>query len=777
VTGTNFTVKSVTNNTFGNTSELKVDNGTTVDFADQLQTVGGLNGQGEITNGQLTVNATAESTFAGTLTGSTSLTKTGNEKLTLSGNNIYTGETKINAGKLALTEDGSIENSSKVTVDGTFDISGIKASSTSVKDLSGNNTGKVNLGAKALSVTKGTFGGVIEGSGTLTKTGNETLTLTGNNTYEGATTINAGTLALKDSGSIADSSGVNVIGTFDVSGVTNKTSVQNLQGFGSVNLGNKELSVADGNFGGVVSGSGTLTKTGTNTLTLSGKNTATGIFAQTGGIVNLQNTWSGKYEQSANTTLNLTNNSKIGGNANFSGVVDITSGKLDVNGDIIFETGSVLKMIIAANKITADSLSINENTTIELYSIPDGRTENVIVSKTPLDPTQLDSHFTQTDKLLAFSQPFYSDDYKTMGFESYSKTAEQYTTENHFRNNQTQLAGLLDDYAPAQAVLSSLETRDQLEELIQPFLVTEIAADAQTLPLHHHYFHVFNHLANLSNNSNSNINGVTRGQSAYNPEREVWFEGYYQGGKTNGDSNALGYKTSNGGMIVGVDQYFCNRFLTGLVFSYGKPQVYNSVGKIEADDYMFGVYSRLTMWGIYANTFLGYGNQNYKLRQNFANPNTHYNGDSFYASLEFLRPFILHNDFSVSSLFAVDFQKAWSDGFNVNVIGLPLSVGKSDLDQTVLRFGLNSNYKNLRTRLQYGYQVAGDLQGISRTSVTGGNNNRVLTGVYLGRHTLNVGLGVDFKIGNRTKLFADYDFDLGKNSTAHSGQFGFVHYF
>jgi hypothetical protein len=98
------------------------------------------------------------------------------------------------------------------------------------------------------------------------------------------------------------------------------------------------------------------------------------------------------------------------------------------------------------------------------------------------------------------------------------------------------------------------------------------------------------------------------------------------------------------------------------------------------------------------------------------------------------------------------------------------------MEQTVLRVGVNSNYKNLRTRLQYGYQVSGDCYGISRTSITGGNN-RVLTGVNLGRHTLNAGLGGDFKIGKRTKLFADYDFNLGEHSNAHSGQFGFVRYF
>ncbi|MDR1484470.1 MAG: autotransporter outer membrane beta-barrel domain-containing protein, partial [Planctomycetaceae bacterium] len=125
----------------------------------------------------------------------------------------------------------------------------------------------------------------------------------------------------------------------------------------------------------------------------------------------------------------------------------------------------------------------------------------------------------------------------------------------------------------------------------------------------------------------------------------------------------------------------------------------------------------------------------------------------------------------------IDFQKSWSDRFNINVSGFPLSVGKSSIDQTVLRFGVNSNYKNLRTRLQYGYQVAGDLYGGSRTTITGGNNNRVLTGVNLGRHVFNFGIGGDIKVANQIKLFTDYDLNIGKKTTSHTGQIGLVKQF
>jgi outer membrane autotransporter protein len=481
----------------------------------------------------------------------------------------------------------------------------------------------------------------------------------------------------------------------------------------------------------------------------------------------------------------------INGNVNLNGTVDIKNGDLNVSGDLDFGSDSVVQMNIAENKIVASKITMDANTTIQLSAIPTGtiNNANVIVSNTAaLNTNVLDQLFT-INKLLVTLRPFYTNSNQNMGLESSLETAEHYAVNNNFRHNQIQIAGLLDDYSGIQQQLQSLSTRSEFEGLIKIMLAPELAADARGLPLNNPYFRVFNHINNLpasfANNNlrNNNSNTLIRGQSAClpagincdNTKHEFWFEGYYQGGKIDGDSNALGYKTTRGGMMIGVDQYFGDGLLTELIFGYGNPRAYNSTGKIEADDYTFGVYSRLKIFGIYANTFLGYGSQNYQLRQ-IQNQHTKFNGDSMYASLELFKPIYLRNNISVSPLVAIDFQKAWSDGFNINTI-VPLTIKKGEMDQTILRLGANSNYKNWRTRL-HSCQLAGDLHGVSRTSITGGgNNNRILSGVNLGRHTFNAGFGGDFQINNRTKLFADYDLDLGKHATAHTGQFGFVRYF
>ena len=55
--------------------------------------------------------------------------------------------------------------------------------------------------------TRSTYGGVISGTGTLTKSGAGTLTLTGANTYTGGTTISAGTLQIGNGGTTGSVAG------------------------------------------------------------------------------------------------------------------------------------------------------------------------------------------------------------------------------------------------------------------------------------------------------------------------------------------------------------------------------------------------------------------------------------------------------------------------------------------------------------------------------------------------------------------------------------------
>ncbi|MBR0791461.1 autotransporter domain-containing protein [Bradyrhizobium manausense] len=167
---------------------------------------------------------------------------------------------------------------------GTVDISGLTSGGTTAGSIEG--AGNYVLGANTLTTgslnTSTQVDGVISGTGGgLTKVGTGTLTLTNVNTYTGATTISAGTLALSGFGDISPSSVVTVNGTFDISAATLPfVGITTLAGSstGVVNLGSKGLFVSNASteFAGVIQGSGGF-EVGAGTQTLSGVNTYTNV--------------------------------------------------------------------------------------------------------------------------------------------------------------------------------------------------------------------------------------------------------------------------------------------------------------------------------------------------------------------------------------------------------------------------------------------------------------------------------------------------------------------
>jgi len=257
--------------------------------ADTTLITAGLAGEGTITlsdEALLTIEQSGASTFGGVLTGTGGVALKGGDTvdadLTLTGTNTYTGKTTVaDDATLKLSGTGSIATSSEVEVNGNFDIAGT-TSGASIKTLSGDGT--VGLGTRTLTVTAGSteFEGAIGGDGGVTISGG-TQTLSGENTYKGATTIDTGaTLKLADSGSIEESSGVEVKGTFDLGGADGPILVRRLTGNVSgatVKLGDNELQItaASGTFAGVISGTDGALKIVSGSQTLTNTQTYTGL--------------------------------------------------------------------------------------------------------------------------------------------------------------------------------------------------------------------------------------------------------------------------------------------------------------------------------------------------------------------------------------------------------------------------------------------------------------------------------------------------------------------
>lgn len=219
-------------------------------------------------------------------TGGGGLTKLGSGTLTLSATNTYTGNTRVSAGTLSITNATGLQNS-------TLDMNAADSGSISFGQNStlGGLTGSrdLNMGTRTLSVGNNgqstTYSGGLS-NGALTKLGAGTQVLSGNNTYTGATTISAGQLS--------------ITGTSDTSGgitVANTTTAANL-----VVSGNAQLNAGGGNIN-VGSGTGLATATFQDSAVWAASTggIAIGNSANSRGVLNIKD--------SANlTSTNTTNN-------------------------------------------------------------------------------------------------------------------------------------------------------------------------------------------------------------------------------------------------------------------------------------------------------------------------------------------------------------------------------------------------------------------------------------------------------------------------------------
>ncbi|RXH08734.1 autotransporter domain-containing protein [Bradyrhizobium guangzhouense] len=323
-------------------------------------------GANTLTTGSLNTSTQVDGVISGT---GGSLTKVGTGTLTLTGGNTYTGATTVSAGTLALSGFGDISSSSVVTVNATFDISAMTPSFAAVKTLAGGSSGIVNMGPNGLFVINGSteFAGVIQGTGGFEVFGG-TQTLSGVNTYTNTTQIDAGaTLALKGSGSIANSASVTFTpgagGTFDISQTTTGASVNALvsaAGGSFVSLGSKTLTITGGSFfGGVIQDGGIGGGVGGNLFI------ANGATQQLNGI----NTYTGTTTIAAGGELDLTNGGSDGSIATSREV--IANGIFDISA---LAAGTSIKSLLGSGNVNlgANTLTITSGNGIFAGIIADG---------------------------------------------------------------------------------------------------------------------------------------------------------------------------------------------------------------------------------------------------------------------------------------------------------------------------------------------------------------------------------------------------------------------
>ncbi|HZZ78560.1 MAG TPA: autotransporter-associated beta strand repeat-containing protein [Gemmataceae bacterium] len=230
-----------------------------------------------------TVNNAGLDSYNGTITGTNlSLSKSGGGTLTLTKANTYGGTTTISAGTVAAGHSNALPSTTSLAVDGTFDLNGFGQQVASVTSAGAGIVTNSGLAATFTinNAAPDSYAGTIAGNLTLAKSGVGLLTLTQTNSYTGATTISAGTLA-NGSGSAnvlptTTALTVSGTGTFDLAGFAQQVSSLSDGGVSTGIVTDSGLAatftVNDAGphtYSGTLAGTLALTKLGAGTLTLS----------------------------------------------------------------------------------------------------------------------------------------------------------------------------------------------------------------------------------------------------------------------------------------------------------------------------------------------------------------------------------------------------------------------------------------------------------------------------------------------------------------------------
>ena len=265
-------------------------------LADNSSIVGGtgaitLSNAGTITGNTfgLTLGGAAGGSISSNIATTTgSLTKEGSGIWTLSGNNTYSGGTSINAGTLVMGAANALGTAGTISFGGgTLRLFNTTDHSARFSNAA-NQAYALDINGQSVSLSSN----LTSVGGSLTKSGSGTLTLSGTNTYDGATSVNAGTLVVINASGLGTSAAGTTVAsgaTLDLQGVavgaealtlngTLKTSTGTSSLGGNVSLGAGSTVDVGGTqltLSGAVSGAA-LNKTGAGILVLSGTNTYSG---------------------------------------------------------------------------------------------------------------------------------------------------------------------------------------------------------------------------------------------------------------------------------------------------------------------------------------------------------------------------------------------------------------------------------------------------------------------------------------------------------------------
>ena len=351
--------------------------------------------------------------------------------------------------------------------------------------------------------------------------------------------------------------------------------------------------------------------------------------------------------------------------------------------------------------------------------------------------------------------------------------------------NVDNVSKLIDDVSVRYPTLRQrLEgfTEPELKALIRHAMAGELVGNALRLAMHQPANTIFRHLDTVDT-LNPSFGNAQRTRGQVREGFNLWFNAYGQAENASRDHHTFdGYDISRYGFYLGSDVELYRRAVAGVLFGYSNPYLKSSLGKVSADDFTAGLYIRVpTAWDVMLNGTVGFGSQSYRYRH--PSGNAAFGGSSLFASAELSRafsfsPYIRPGDLPASPfarltpLIALDFQTASMDGLTVhNAMLGGMRIEPENLNATSLRFGLLGEFARFRTRLQYIRQIAGDDCVSTATSFLedAQSASAAVRSMRWGKDWLNTGVSYEIFSNRHWRLIADYNFDVGRQTTSHLG--------
>ncbi len=692
------------------------------------------------------------------LIGGGGLNKTDLGTLVLAGDNRFTGGTTVSGGTLQLGAAERLLNSGSVAIasGATFDLNGFDET---IGALSG--AGNVTLGAGSLTTGDSTntlFSGIASGSGGLVKMGSGTLTLTGENTYTGDTTISAGRLQIGDGGITGNLAGE----------VTNNAQMA----FNRTD---------DLDFGGVISGTGSLIKDGAGNLTLSAANSFSGNTNVNSGFLTVNGSILGGAFVNNGATLGGTGTI---GNATIRSGGTLTVGgagigTLNANGDLVFEVGSVFRARIDA-RANSDQVIATGTTTISNNG-------------TILDVFGLPGDYPITDTYTVLT----SAGGVTGEFSAVQDNLPDIDLEAIYTGNEVRLT-----YIKAAA----------LEGTPKQIFPSALAAG---LDVANGFTQTLRRRGGLYNRADGTRIGSAAGfnfgnagrqtpetgaglaQSATEPNSGIWGAAFGDTSKTNSSGSTPGWDSESGGLIGGFEHRFSGRPATiGIAVGYSQTNVTSGSSKSDIENVHVGAYGAMAKGALSVSGAVSYTHQSYDFsrlvdlgvggsataRSDATGYTVAASGEVFYniAGSGDGAELVSGRTIRFGPLATMDAAYGVRDSLTETDAGiLNLALGKDDAQQMTtglgMAIGMTHSVGTLRvnvdTRVAWEH-VFGDAAVSSTASIPLANATFVTNSAGIDRNRIAIGFGTALHFSDTISTHLRYDGAFSQSSQDHQGSAG-----